>query len=110
MASTNILPITVAIPTMNRPQALRRTLQGYLGADHLPAQIIVVGQKILMGCGFLERRVLTRNSLFNRLLTGKKQAFEKFILWILKHCENFISLLRNICQKHFKFPTQRNRE
>lgn len=44
MASTNILPITVAIPTMNRPQALRRTLQGYLGADHLPAQIIVVDQ------------------------------------------------------------------
>ncbi len=38
------LPITVAIPTMNRPQALRRTLQGYLNADYLPAQIIVVDQ------------------------------------------------------------------
>ena len=43
----------------------------------------MVGQKILMGCGFLERRVVTRNSLFNRQLTGKKQAFEKFTRWIL---------------------------
>ncbi len=70
----------------------------------------MVGQQFLMECGFLERRVVTRNSLFNRQLTGKKQAFEKFTRWILRHCENFISLLRNICQKHFKFPTQSNRE
>jgi len=46
----------------------------------------MVGQKILMGCGFLERWVVTRNSLFIRQLTGKKQAFEKFILWILEPC------------------------
>ncbi len=70
----------------------------------------MVEQQFLMECGFLERWVVMRNSLFNRQLTGKKQAFEKFIYWILKHCENFISLLRNICQKHSKFPTQRNRE
>lgn len=49
-------------------------------------------------------------SLFIRQLTGKKQAFENFTRWILRHCENFISLLRNICQKHSKFPTQSNRE
>ena len=38
------------------------------------------------------------NSLFIRQLTGKKQAFEKFIHWILKHCWNSIPLLRNIRQ------------
>ena len=70
----------------------------------------MVGQKILMGCRFLERRVVMRNSLFNRQLTGKKQAFEKFILWILKHCWKSIPLLRNICQKHSQFPTRDNRE
>ncbi len=66
---------------------------------------INLGQKILMGCGFLERWVVTRNSLFNRQLTGKKQAFEKFIYWILKPCWKFIPLLRNICQKHSQFLT-----
>ena len=32
-----------------------------------------LGQKILMGRRFLERRVVTRNSLFNRQLTGKNR-------------------------------------
>ena len=40
----NILPITLAIPTMNRPQTLKRTLESYLAADFLPAQIIIVDQ------------------------------------------------------------------
>ncbi len=44
MTNTNILPITLAIPTMNRPQTLQRTLQSYSNADYLPAQIIVVDQ------------------------------------------------------------------
>ena len=65
----------------------------------------MVGQQFLMAHGFLERRVVTCNSMFNRQLTGKKQAFEKFILWILMHCFNFIPLQRNIRQKHSKFPT-----
>ena len=43
---------------------------------------INLGQQFLMEYGFLERRVVTCNFLFNRQLTGKKQAFEKFILWI----------------------------
>lgn len=38
------LPITLAIPTMNRPQTLKRTLESYMSADFLPAQIIVVDQ------------------------------------------------------------------
>ena len=70
----------------------------------------MVGQKILMGCGFLERRVVTCNSLFNRQLTGKKQAFEKFIHWILGGYGNPRPLQRNIRQKHPKFPTRDNRE
>jgi len=76
----------------------------------LRAGKIKMGQKFLMSCRFLERRVVTRNSLFNRQLTGKKQAFENFILWILKSCWKSIPLLRNICQKHAQFPTRDNRE
>ncbi len=57
------------------------------------------------GLPVLRPAVLGRNSLFIRQLTGKKQAFEKFIHWILKHCWNSIPLLRNIRQKHSKFPT-----
>ena len=39
-----ILPITVLIPTMNRPQTLKRTLNKYLDSECLPAQIVVVDQ------------------------------------------------------------------
>ena len=70
----------------------------------------MVGQQFLMGRRFLERRVVTRNSLFNRQLTGKKQAFEKFIHWILRTRLNFRPLQRNIRRKRSKFPTQSNRE
>ena len=38
------LPISVLIPTMNRPLALERTLRTYLEADCLPAQIVIVDQ------------------------------------------------------------------
>lgn len=58
----------------------------------------MVGQKILMGCRFLDRRVVTRNSLFIRQLTGKKQAFEKFIHWILGGMA-ILALFREISAK-----------
>lgn len=40
----NVLPVSVLIPTMNRPQALKRTIEGYLNADYIPSQIVVVDQ------------------------------------------------------------------
>ena len=40
----NILPVSVLIPTMNRPQALKRTIEGYLNAEYIPSQIVVVDQ------------------------------------------------------------------
>ena len=40
----NILPISVLIPTMNRPQALKRTVENYLAADYIPSQIVVIDQ------------------------------------------------------------------
>ena len=39
-----ILPISVLIPTMNRPQSLERTLTGYAQAAWIPKQIVVVDQ------------------------------------------------------------------
>ena len=47
----------------------------------------MVGQKILMGCRFLERRVVTRNSLFIRQLTGKKQAFVGLSIGFWSHTD-----------------------
>lgn len=47
----------------------------------------MVGQKFLMGCGFLERRVVMRNSLFNRQLTGKKQALAGLSFGFRSHAD-----------------------
>lgn len=40
----NVLPISVLIPTMNRPETLKRTLDTYTQADRIPSQIVVVDQ------------------------------------------------------------------
>ncbi len=40
----NILPISVLIPTLNRPETLEKTLDSYLSCDNIPAQIVVVDQ------------------------------------------------------------------
>lgn len=40
----NILPISVLIPTMNRPESLKRTLDNYLAANSVPSQIVIVDQ------------------------------------------------------------------
>lgn len=40
----NVLPISVLIPTMNRPETLKRTLDTYAQADRAPSQIVVVDQ------------------------------------------------------------------
>lgn len=39
-----ILPISVVIPTMNRLQTLKNTLDGYCLKNYVPSQIIVVDQ------------------------------------------------------------------
>lgn len=39
-----VVPISVLIPTMNRPGALKRTLAGYLEGNCIPKQIVVVDQ------------------------------------------------------------------
>lgn len=39
-----ILPISVLIPTMNRPETLRNTLRSYLEGNTIPSQIVVVDQ------------------------------------------------------------------
>lgn len=42
----NILPITVIIPTMNRPQTLLETIHSYMSGATIPNQIIIVDQSI----------------------------------------------------------------
>lgn len=40
----NVLPISVLIPTMNRPETLKATLDSFFNGDVLPAQVVVVDQ------------------------------------------------------------------
>ena len=37
-------PISVLIPTMNRPESLQKTIESYLHGDVLPSQIVIVDQ------------------------------------------------------------------
>ena len=39
-----IAPISVIIPTMNRPETLERTLATYVSGDMVPDQIVIVDQ------------------------------------------------------------------
>lgn len=39
-----ILPVTVVIPTMNRPESLTATVKSYLSASYVPGEIVVVDQ------------------------------------------------------------------
>ena len=41
-----MLPVTVVIPTMNRPESLAATVKSYLSASYVPSEIIVVDQSI----------------------------------------------------------------
>ncbi|SHJ13681.1 glycosyltransferase family 2 protein [Parasporobacterium paucivorans] len=40
------LPISFVIPTMNRPDAFKRTIDGLMDKEYIPAQIIVVDQSL----------------------------------------------------------------
>lgn len=43
------LPISVLIPTMNRPNTLKRTLETYMQGNYIPSQVIVVDQSAEAG-------------------------------------------------------------
>ncbi len=58
----------------------------------------MVGQQFLMGCGFLERRVVTRNSLFNRQLTGKKQALAGLSFGFWSHADIYALVLKIVAE------------
>lgn len=42
----NLLPITLGIPTLNRPNSLKNTLENYFSYDYIPQQVIIVDQSI----------------------------------------------------------------
>lgn len=104
------LPITVAIPSMNRPQALRRTLQGYLGADHLPAQIIVVDQSqteqaqaqnkqllATLPVGVTGTYVYQKNSSSTQARnTALQQARQNIIVWSDDDVDVYADTLKNV--------------
>lgn len=54
----NILPISIVIPTMNRPRSLKRTIDKIMECDNLPAQIVVVDQS-----NNEENKINNRNTL-----------------------------------------------
>lgn len=58
----NILPIAVLIPTMNRPRALKRTIDSYLSAEYIPRQIVVVDQSETEECSEENKKLLSKIS------------------------------------------------
>ena len=40
----NILPISVLIPTLNRPKSLENTIKSFLSGSHFPSEIVIVDQ------------------------------------------------------------------
>lgn len=55
---SNILPISVLIPTMNRPESLERTLKKYISAKFIPAQIVVVDQSVEKNVANKNKKIL----------------------------------------------------
>lgn len=54
----NLLPITIVIPSMNRPESLRRTIEKIMDSDYLPSQIVVVDQSVSEINQILNRNIL----------------------------------------------------
>lgn len=60
-----ILPISVIIPTMNRPESLDRTLKSISEVSDLPQQIVVVDQSCEASVQDSNRRILQKYSCFS---------------------------------------------
>ena len=56
----NIVPVSVLIPTMNRPNALKRTLEGYVNAEYIPSQIVIVDQSVKQDDSIAIKDVLSK--------------------------------------------------
>lgn len=44
MVERSVLPVSLVVPTRDRPPLLRATVAGVLGGDHLPAQLVIAEQ------------------------------------------------------------------
>lgn len=63
------LPVSILIPTMNRPDTLKNTLDSFFNADYLPRQIVIVDQS---------EELKTRNKIVDII---KKYSFETKFLY-----------------------------
>lgn len=59
MAAKECLPVSVLIPTMNRPEALKQTLDTYMSSQKLPAEIVVVDQSTDMEIAKTNEEILS---------------------------------------------------
>lgn len=53
-----LLPVSILIPTMNRPETLQRTLSTYLNTQYIPTQIVVVDQSREIGTQIANKQLL----------------------------------------------------
>lgn len=90
--NNNILPISVLIPTMNRPKSLERTLKKYMSAKFVPAQIVVVDQSVEKGVADENKRVLEKiaNEIDFRYVYQKEPSLTKARNNALKEASNEI--------------------
>lgn len=91
--NNNILPISVLIPTMNRPESLERTLKKYMSAKFVPAQILIyVGQMI-------------HRKGFDILLNVASDVSNDVIFYIVvgKPSKEYKKLINNLNLKNIRF-------
>lgn len=62
-----LLPITLGIPTLNRPNSLKNTLESYFSYDSLPAQIIVVDQSADKNIQKENKKIISSLNQYNNI-------------------------------------------
>ena len=77
--TVNTLPISIVIPTVNRPNSLLNTIESYIKYHYIPDQIIVVDQSL--DCSTKNNLLVLKNSkntnnLFNLYYLNTAKAHE----------------------------------
>lgn len=67
MKDKPFLPITVGIPTLNRPNSLQNTLESYFLYDYIPKQIIIVDQSFNVNIQEENKKIIFSLNQYNNI-------------------------------------------
>lgn len=85
----NKLPISIVIPTMNRPNSLKRTIDGIMTSSSIPSQIVVVDQSFTQEDQIENKNVLNKytEQIICTYVYQAKPSLTKARNTGLSHCE-----------------------